>query len=134
MTSTPEPREGMLVCDPKFPCDRWRVGGLATDGRIEAERVQPPDGMKTSWSPESWARAWEKGYLTSSPSTERERVLEHYLRYLATDISILSSSDARRMCGLARQGLAEAGCEVPPLPGGIFQDVNGQLVNGTPHA
>lgn len=61
--STPEPREGLLIFDPEFPQDRWKVQGVTADGCIDAKRINPADGMRTSWTPESWARAWEKGYL-----------------------------------------------------------------------
>jgi hypothetical protein len=59
----PEPREGLLLFDPEFPQDRWVVQGVARDGRIEAKRIDPADGVRTSWDSEGWRRAWERGYL-----------------------------------------------------------------------
>lgn len=56
----------MLIFDPEFPNDRWRVNGVARDGRIEAKRINPADGIQTSWSADSWARAWAKGYLVEA--------------------------------------------------------------------
>lgn len=53
----------MLVYDPEFPQDRWRIKGVTDRGHIEAKRINPADGMQTNWTADSWARAWANGYL-----------------------------------------------------------------------
>jgi hypothetical protein len=59
------PNTALQVFDPEFPVDRWQLTGVRADGTIEAVRVFPADGRRTSWSPSSWANAWAHGYLTA---------------------------------------------------------------------
>lgn len=65
-TRVPNPVEGMLIYDPEFPHDRWRVEGVAGDGMITAKRVNPEPRITTNWTPASWGFAWTKGYLAEA--------------------------------------------------------------------
>lgn len=62
-SAVPEPREGMVVRDPASPLGRWLIKGVTSDGRIDAQRIDPPDGMRHSWDADGWARAWQYGWL-----------------------------------------------------------------------
>lgn len=60
----PNPKVGMLVFDVDFPEDRWEVTAVGTaDDHIEAKRITPADGIKTSWTWDEWDNAWFQGYL-----------------------------------------------------------------------
>jgi hypothetical protein len=63
--TVPQPEPGLVVYDPKYPAQRWRLLGTASDGRIEAVRYVPADGAWHSWTPEGWEHAWRSGWLAS---------------------------------------------------------------------
>jgi hypothetical protein len=66
-TVAPEPKEGLVVFDPAFPLDRWLIKGVASDGRIEAKRIDPPDGIRHSWDADGWQRAFDRNWLEVAP-------------------------------------------------------------------
>lgn len=61
--NVPEPTAGLVVYDPEFKDRRWRIDGVAADGRIEAVRITPDDGMRHSWAAKDWWHEWLRGWL-----------------------------------------------------------------------
>lgn len=60
----PEPYVGMVIFDPAYHLQRWRVCAAPAAGRIEAERIIPRDApCRTSWDYHDWTLAWQRGWL-----------------------------------------------------------------------